>query len=53
MNKSFANSFVLVSGAASGIGRELVQQLYLVQAKILAVDIDADGLQDLRAQFPK
>lgn len=53
MNKSFANSFVLVSGAASGIGRELVQQLYLVQAKILAVDINADGLQELKAQLPE
>ncbi|WP_144602175.1 SDR family NAD(P)-dependent oxidoreductase [Algoriphagus algorifonticola] len=53
MNKSFANSFVLVSGAASGIGRELVQQLYLLQAKILAVDIDEDGLKGLKAQLPE
>jgi NADP-dependent 3-hydroxy acid dehydrogenase YdfG len=43
---SLANKVVLVTGAGSGIGRALAQQLSAKGAKLALADWDADGLQE-------
>ncbi|MGH7639526.1 MAG: SDR family oxidoreductase [Candidatus Dormibacteria bacterium] len=43
-----ADRSALVTGAASGIGREVALQLLHGQARVLAVDIDLKGLEALR-----
>jgi short-subunit dehydrogenase len=47
----FANEVFLITGAASGIGRELVRQLLLEGASIAGIDCQADGLQTLEAEI--
>ena len=44
---ALANKTALVTGAASGIGRALVEQLCAGGARVVAVDIQADALADL------
>jgi short-subunit dehydrogenase len=46
------NKNIVVTGAASGIGRELVVQLYALGNQILAIDIDLDKLKELKSQNP-
>lgn len=50
---SFKNAAVIVTGAGSGIGWELVKQLYPWTKNILAVDISEKKLQNLKSAFPE
>ena len=50
---SFKDAQVIVTGAGSGIGRELVRQLYPQTQKILAVDCLPQALESLQKEFPK
>jgi short-subunit dehydrogenase len=43
---------VIITGAGSGIGMELVKQFYPHTKHVLAVDISEKNLQALQAQFP-
>jgi short-subunit dehydrogenase len=49
---SFKDAQVIVTGAGSGIGRELVRQLYPQTQKILAVDYLPEALESLLSEFP-
>jgi short-subunit dehydrogenase len=49
---SFKDAQVIVTGAGSGIGRELVRQLYPQTQKILAVDYLPEALESLQSEFP-
>jgi NAD(P)-dependent dehydrogenase (short-subunit alcohol dehydrogenase family) len=42
----------VVTGAAKGIGRATAELFAVEGARLVATDIDADGLRDLCAQFP-
>ncbi len=48
----FRNRVVLITGAGSGIGRELARQLSALGATIAAIDRAPEGLQSLRDQLP-
>jgi short-subunit dehydrogenase len=50
---NFKDAQVIVTGAGSGIGRELVRQLYPHTQKILAVDYLPQALESLQKEFPK
>jgi short-subunit dehydrogenase len=50
---SFKDAQVIVTGAGSGIGRELVRQLYPQTQKILAVDYLPQALESLQKEFPQ
>ena len=50
---SFKDAQVIVTGAGSGIGRELVRQLYPHTQKILAVDYLPEALESLQKEFPQ
>jgi short-subunit dehydrogenase len=50
---SFKDAQVIVTGAGSGIGRELVRQLYPQTQKILAVDWLPQALESLQKEFPQ
>lgn len=45
----FSNSAVLISGAASGIGRQIALQAAARSAKIIATDVNTSGLEETRA----
>jgi short-subunit dehydrogenase len=49
---SFKDAQVIVTGAGSGIGRELVRQLYPQTQRILAVDYLPEALESLQSEFP-
>lgn len=51
--KSFDTKRIIVTGAASGIGKELVRQLYPLTKRILAVDISTSDLDHLKSEFPE
>ena len=51
--KPFTEAHIIVTGAASGIGEELVRQLTPSNPEILAVDFDLAGLEKLQREFPK
>lgn len=48
----FSQKNIVVTGAASGIGKELVRLLHSQQAHILAVDLSDYGLEELKREFP-
>lgn len=48
----FANQVILITGAASGIGRQLARTLAAQGASIAAVDIQAEALSQLVAELP-
>jgi short-subunit dehydrogenase len=50
---SFKDAQVIVTGAVSGIGLELIRQLYPQTQKILAVDYLPEALKSLQSEFPK
>jgi short-subunit dehydrogenase len=50
---SFKDAQVIVTGAGSGIGLELIRQLYPQTQKILAVDYLPEALKSLQSEFPK
>ena len=50
---SFKDAQVIVTGAGSGIGQELVRQLYPQTQKILAVDYLPQALESLQKEFPQ
>ena len=46
----FAGKVAVVTGASSGIGRAIAAGLLAEQARVIAVDIDADGLAALKRE---
>ncbi len=48
----YADRGCVITGAGSGFGREMVRRLVALEARVLAVDIDAERLSDLRAELP-
>lgn len=50
MKNHFQNKIAIVTGAASGIGRELTVQLLSQGATVVATDIDPAGLEKLKAE---
>lgn len=52
MNR-FSNATIIVTGAGSGIGRELVRQLYPWSKRILAVDVSDEKITGLKLEFPE
>jgi 2-dehydro-3-deoxy-L-rhamnonate dehydrogenase (NAD+) len=50
--KSFAQQTVVITGAASGLGRALVQHFAALQARVYAVDVDAERLAQSRQESP-
>ncbi|WP_300425788.1 SDR family oxidoreductase [uncultured Thalassolituus sp.] len=49
--QSFANKVVVVTGAASGIGRALAQQLSMQGAHLALSDVNLDGLEETRTML--
>lgn len=50
--KAFIETNCIITGAASGIGLELVRQISESGAKLLLVDIDGETLKKLKQEFP-
>jgi uncharacterized protein len=48
-----ANKNIVITGAASGIGKEILLQLVIQNNKILAIDLNNDGLINLKNSFPQ
>ena len=48
----FQDSFIILTGAGSGIGRELLRLLYPPTQNILAVDFNEESLKKLKVDFP-
>jgi NAD(P)-dependent dehydrogenase (short-subunit alcohol dehydrogenase family) len=51
MNTGITPAVALVTGAASGLGRELALQLAAGRYSVVCVDYDADGLRKLEAEL--
>jgi len=51
-NKAIDNQLVLVTGAASGIGRQIALDLCSRNAKVAACDKNMDALKELAKQYP-
>lgn len=52
MNR-FSSATIIVTGAGSGIGLELIRQLYSRSKRILAVDVSEEKIAALRMEFPE
>ncbi|MFO0879832.1 MAG: SDR family oxidoreductase [Gemmataceae bacterium] len=52
MMTAFRDRTVLITGAASGIGRELACRMAAEGARIAGIDLQPEGLQTLAAQLP-
>jgi len=50
--KAFTEAKIIITGAGSGIGKELVRQLQESKPQILVVDFNSDKLWELREEFP-
>ncbi len=50
MKKYYQNKIAIVTGAASGIGRELTIQLLGLGATVMATDVNETGLQSLKQE---
>ncbi len=53
MYPEFQQQHVLISGAASGIGETVAQQLLALGARLSIIDLHADALHALAAQYPE
>lgn len=53
MYAEFRQQHILISGAASGIGENVAQQLLAHGAHITAVDLHTEGLEKLAQQYPE
>lgn len=51
--KVYTQAKVIITGACSGIGRELVRQISESQAEILAIDLKKEDLSQLSQEFPQ
>jgi NAD(P)-dependent dehydrogenase (short-subunit alcohol dehydrogenase family) len=51
--RSFAGKTVLVTGAGGGLGRAIALRFAVAGARIVALDKDAAGLQDLHAELER
>ncbi|MHA7131108.1 SDR family NAD(P)-dependent oxidoreductase [Algoriphagus namhaensis] len=51
--KAFTEANVIITGACSGIGRELVKQVSESRANILAIDYRKEDLEGLMQEFPQ
>lgn len=51
--KPFTEATIIITGAASGIGKELLTQLLPSNPQILAVDLDDLGLEMLKEKYPQ
>lgn len=49
---SLADRKIVVTGAARGVGKAIAELALSLGARVAAVDLDEDGLADLRAQAP-
>jgi short-subunit dehydrogenase len=52
LSLSFKGKKILVTGAARGLGRDLVETLYAQGAIIIAVSRSPDNLSKLKSDFP-
>ena len=50
LDKTFSQTNIIITGAASGIGLELVKQLLPLKANLLLVDIHLEVLENLQAE---
>jgi len=50
--KNYKDAFIIITGAGSGIGRELLGLLYPSTRNILTVDFNQKFLEKLKADFP-
>lgn len=50
--KSFKDAFIIITGAGSGIGKELLVLLYPSTQNVLTVDFNQELLEKLSADFP-
>ncbi|MBN8590321.1 MAG: SDR family oxidoreductase [Anaerolineae bacterium] len=50
--KAWAEQTIVITGAASGLGRALVQHFATLQARVYAVDVDAERLTQSRQESP-
>ncbi len=50
--KNYKDAFIIITGAGSGIGRELLGLLYSSTQNILTVDFNQEFLEKLKADFP-
>lgn len=48
----FQDSFIILTGAGSGIGKEILRLLYYLTQNILAVDLNQELLDMLKKEFP-
>ena len=49
--RDFAEQTVVVTGAASGLGQVIVKRFVSLQARVIAVDLDAARLDQLAAEL--
>src|SRR5690606_10040668 len=50
--RHFADTGCVVTGGASGLGREITRRLAALGARILVVDRDLTGLEQLQTELP-
>jgi meso-butanediol dehydrogenase / (S,S)-butanediol dehydrogenase / diacetyl reductase len=51
INMNFENKVVIVTGAAGGIGKEVVRKLANAQAKVVLVDLNEDAIKAVQADL--
>jgi NAD(P)-dependent dehydrogenase (short-subunit alcohol dehydrogenase family) len=52
MQESLAGKVIIVTGAASGIGRACAHELSAAGSRVVLVDVNAEGLEAVRAELP-